>query len=104
MDKTGIAIWKALSVTEKTRFTSIFHERHLSGFDWRKMGIIDLVERDAYLLDRLLNGEWPDESDKKACRHFVEILGSVATRATWRMRALGDVEAMEREIADSSKE
>ena len=53
MDKTGIAIWKALSVTEKTRFTSIFHERHLSGFDWRKMGIIDLVERDAYLLAQL---------------------------------------------------
>lgn len=65
------------------------------------MSIIDLVEQDAYLLDFLLRGEWPDESDKKACRHFVEILGSVAARATRRIRLLDHPVLMEDEIERS---
>ena len=63
------------------------------------MSIIDLVEQDAYLLDFFLRGAWPDESDKKDCRHFIEILSTVAARATRRMRLLDDPELMEEEIA-----
>lgn len=67
------------------------------------MSIVDLVEQDAYLLDFLLRGEWPDESDKKACRHFIEILGTVAGRGTRRIRLLDNPELMEAEIERSRK-
>lgn len=103
MNQEGIDAWNDLSAAEKAKFSRIFHERCFSHFDWRQMAIVDLVEQDAYLLDLLLRGEWPDETDKKACRHFVEILGAVAARGTRRLRLLDDPESMEREIELSRK-
>ena len=80
MNKEGIEAWNALPAAERAKFSRIFHERYFSDFDWKQMAIVDLVEQDAYLLDLLLRGEWPDETDKKACRHFVAILADVAAR------------------------
>lgn len=74
MDADGLVAWENVPTSTQAKLASIFHERYLSGFDWRQMSVIDLVEQDAYLVDFLLRGEWPDESDKKACRHFIEIL------------------------------
>lgn len=103
MDREGLNVWNSVPVPTKAALSGIFHERYLSGFDWRQMSIVDLVEQDAYLLDFLLRGEWPDESDKKACRHFIEILGTVATRAIRRLRLLDHPELMEKEIERSRK-
>lgn len=103
MDREGMDAWKDVPVSSKAALSGIFHERYLSGFDWRQTSIIDLVEQDAYLLDLLLRGEWPDESDKKGCRHFIEILGTVAARGTRRLRLLDHPELMEDEIERSRK-
>ncbi|MFB0965340.1 MAG: hypothetical protein QMC36_06755, partial [Patescibacteria group bacterium] len=97
MDQEGIRAWSGIPDSMKMKLTGIFHERYLSGFDWKQMAIVDLVEQDAYLLDLLLRGEWPDESDKKACRHFIEILGNVASRGTRRLGLLDHPDLMEQE-------
>lgn len=103
MDREGVKAWENVPTPTKAKLASIFHERYLSGFDWRQTSIIDLVEQDAYLVDFLLRGEWPDESDKKACRHFIEILGTVAERGTRRIRLLESPELMENEIERSRR-
>ena len=103
MDADGLAAWKNVPLPVKAKLASVFHERYLSGFDWKQMSVIDLVEQDAYLLDFLLRGDWPDESDKKACRHFIAILGEVAARGTRRLRLLDDPKLMEEEIELSKK-
>lgn len=103
MDKDGVVAWNGIPAAKKAKFTGIFHERYLSGFDWRQIAVVDLVEQDAYLLDLLLRGEWPDETDAKACRHFIEILGTVASRGVRRLRLLDHPELMEQEIENSRK-
>ncbi len=74
MDVDGLVAWESVPASTKAKLYSLFHAHCLSDFDWRQTSVVDMVEQDAYLLDFLLRGEWPDESDKKACRHFIEIL------------------------------
>lgn len=56
MDAEGLKAWENVPLPAKAQLSGIFHERYLSGFDWRQMSIVDLVEQDAYLLDLLLRG------------------------------------------------
>lgn len=101
MEPEGLEAWRNALPSTRAYFSGILYERHFSGFDKSQASVISLVEQDAQMLNFILASGWPDESDVEDCKHYIEVLGTIAVRATQRMRILDNPKLMQQEIERS---